>query len=322
MNTIPTTFKKLRVPYTIVGGEKIDKRRRKPVDLSLIVLTRNVSVYKPDYIAQLDKCGIPEVIFIEGPAPSYNVDSLCARFPKIRFLLFHEDTSPGERINIGVEESHGRCVLVIWDDIKIVQPLVSGRLVERILENDILCTVPLLQNQKRETIPSIQVPAYFRKRLKMIQLQPGEENMDTLFPFDYIGIYRKERFVRTGGYDFTIRKSYWQKMDFGFRSYMWDERIQCNPGLRLQYVQDPPAEDETPEEGYRRFFLKNLAVRFAGDSGNLPKTKFLPYFFKSGTGFVDALKEFREVREWVGLNRYRFRQDARSVTELWELDEQ
>ena len=291
------------------------------MDLSLIVLTRRVSIYKPEYVAQLDKCGIPEVIFIEGPAPSYNLDSLSTRFPKIRFLLFHEGTSPGERINIGVEEAHGTCVLVIWDDTKISQPLVSGRLMEKILENDILCTVPLLQNQKRETIPSIEAPAYYRKRLKMIQLQPGEEDMDSLFPFDYIGIYRKERFVRTGGFDFTIRSPYWQKMDFGFRSYMWGEQIQCNPGFRMQYVQDPPAEDETPEEGYRRFFLKNLGIRFGGDTGNLPSIKFLPYFFKSGTGFLEALKEFRDVREWVELNKYRFRQDARSVTELWELEE-
>ncbi len=321
MNTIHTTTKRSRLPYTVVGGARLDTRKQYPVELTLLVLSRGSRIYRGELLNQIAKLGIPEVLFLEGPGESYEIETLSVRHPKIRFLLLHESVSPGERINIGIDEAHGRYILVLWDDIKIVPPLISDRFMERVEEYDILCTAPLLQNERRQTLPTVGAPAYNRGKLELFELAPASDRVDTLFPFDYIGIYGKERFEKTGGYDPGITNPYWQKLDFGFRSYMWGESIQCAASFRLQYLFEPPEEDETPDESYKLFYLKNLALRFNGDSAALPMTRFLRYAGISDSGFFESLAEFKEVRKWADINKYRFTQDARSVTELWEIPE-
>lgn len=118
-----------------------------------------------------------------------------------------------------------------------------------------------------------------------------------------------------------MTRHHWQKLDFGFRSFMWGEKIICDTSFRFAYRNEIPAEDTTPESSYKLFFLKNLCVRFQGDMGVLPYSRFLSYLFKSGGTFLQALEEFKMVRAWVWKNRYRYQQDARSVTELWEIPE-
>ncbi|MEW5815807.1 MAG: hypothetical protein AB1798_10500, partial [Spirochaetota bacterium] len=104
----------------------------------------------------------------------------------------------------------------------------------------------------------------------------------------------------------------------GFRGHMWGEKIVCNLAFRLTYTADIPAEDTTPDESYKIFYLKNLSIRFNNDAGVLPVSRFVPYLFRAGGLIFDTIREFREVRKWVKLNRFRFKLDARSVTELWE----
>ena len=102
---------------------------------------------------------------------------------------------------------------------------------------------------------------------------------------------------------------------------MWGDRIETTSTVSMSYIGDVPAEDTTPDDSYKVFYLKDLAVIFSGDSGRLPLGRFVPYFLKTGGGMLNALREFREVRRWVEINRYRFKQDARSVTGLWEIDD-
>lgn len=318
MNIIPSTSKRLHTPYTVVGGEKIDKKRKEPYAFSLVLLNRGERLYKNDMFLQLEKLGIPEIISIEGPGSSYDIETLSGRFPRIKFLLLHSMASIGEQVNIGIEESYSGLVFVVWSDIELSTSIVSRRTIEKTHERDILCTVPMFQNQKLEILPTIQVPAFHGNRLKVVPLQPKRDGMPTLFPYDFVGMYNKHRFTITGGYDHNLLNPYWQKMDFGFRSFMWGEQIRCSTSLRVTYTNDPPVEDMTPDENYKIFFLKNLSVRFRGDTGILPLTAFIRYVVKSGSSIFCAAREFKEARRWVELNQYRFTQDAGSVTDLWE----
>jgi len=321
MNTIPSTFKRVRLPYTVVGGRKIDKKRRKPDDLSLLLINRGNRLFKADILQELEKTGIPEIISVEGPVISHDIENLSGRFPFVKFLLLHQDASTGEQVNLGIEEAHGRYIIVLWNDVKLSSGIIIQKLIERVKARDILCSVPVLLNSRGEAIPSIQAPAFYKKHLKVVPLQPSKDGMDTLFPFDFIGVYSKERFVLTGGYDHNTVSPFWQKMDFGFRAHMWGEKIKCDTTFRIAYMGEVTVEDTTPDESYKYFFLKNLSIRYNGEAGVLPFSRFFPYFLKSGEGFFTALKEFREVRRWVRTNRFRFKKDARSVTELWEIPE-
>ena len=319
MNTIPTTSKSLRAPYTVVGGKKSDRNGKLVGPLSVLLLNRGGRPFKPTVFSDLEELKALEVLSIEGPASAYDVENLSHRFPNIRFLVLHRPVTDGEKVNMGIEECRGKFVLVIWNDMKSVSRSLSPRLMESIVRKDVLCTVPAMQNTRSEVLPTIETPAFHKKRLRVIPLQPSAEGAPSIFPFDYCGIYHKERFTLTGGFDHVLSNPYWQKLDFGYRSYMWGEQIVNNRSLRFTYQDRLPEENASRDESYKLFFLKNLAIRFNRDNGRLPRGSFLPYLLKSGGDFITAMREFREVRRWIDLNRYRFRLDARSVTELWEV---
>jgi hypothetical protein len=321
MNTIPTTSKKIRIPYTVVGGKKIDKRQRTPAVLSVCILNRGGRLYRKDFFEEIQRMGSLEIISIEGPGAGYDQEQLVRKYPNLRFLNVHTNISQGERVNIGIEEAHGKYIFILWDDVKLLTGTLSTRFLDKLQEEDPLCTVPVISNPQGEPVPSIMSPAFYRNKLKVLPFHCQKENTSSLFPFDYMGIYCKERFTQVGGYDYSIEHPYWQKMDFGFRVHMWGERIVCNGSFRLGYEGEVPAEDTTPNEDYRRFFLKNLSVRFVNDRGILPFSGFFPYWFKTGNGIIDSWKQFKAVREWVNLNGFRFQRDARGVTELWEIPE-
>ncbi len=319
MNTIPSTFKRHSIPYTVIGGKRIGQARKVKTNLSILLLNRGGRLYKANVFKQLEKIGIKEIISIENSTKNSDIELLTKNFPLVRFIMLHKKITPGEKINIGIEESHSRYVLVLWDDMKVPFLSISSRLLARVGKDNLLCVVPTLKNNRGAVVPTIQAPAFYKKHLKIIALAPKEDAMPSIFPYDYSGIYSREKFMLLGGYDSNIINPYWQKLDFGFRSYMWGETICCNTSFRLSYTSEVPEEETTPDKSYRIFFLKNLLVRFSGDAGILPFSGFFSYLMRSGESIAVVLKEFKEIKKWIEINKFRFKQDARGVTELWKV---
>jgi len=317
MSTIPTTSSSTRVPYTIVGGKREDRSLQISPPLSILLLHRGSRPYRQEYFRELQQLGNIEILSIESKTKTYDVDLLSRKHPTIRFLILREEVSRGEQINIGMKEASGQYVFVMWSDMKVSSPL-NPELLRRFVEAERLCTVPVIQNTKLETVPSVMVPAFHRRSLKLLPMLPQQNGMHTLFPFDYCGVYQKEKFLLTGGYDYSIPTPHWQKMDFGFRAHMWGYNQECETAFRIRYLATEPTEDTTPDKSYKQFFLKNLTIRFSGDRGEIPWRRFLSYYVRSGSSFFTAVKEFKKVREWAALNQYRFKMDAWDVTELWE----
>jgi hypothetical protein len=318
MNITHSTTKKSQIPYTVIGGDKGSDSAAEP-PLSILVLNRGSRVYKTEVLTELERFPGTEIISLEGARATYDLEPLARRFPRVRFIRLHEPLSLGEYLNIGMDEAHGAYVLVVWNEMRLTH--LAPRTLERVAEQTGVCTVPVLVNTRNETIPTMIAPGFHHKHLKVLPFVPRSDGMLSLYPFDHTGLYRRKQFQLLGGFDPEIRNSYWQLLDFGFRAYLWGERISCSTQFRITLNADPPVEDTTPDAGYRRFYLKNLSVRFDKDRGVLPKSRFLPFFLRTGTSFLEALKEFREVHEWVELNRYRFMQDARSIADLWEVPE-
>ena len=113
MNTIPTTSKRMRIPYTVVGGKPSGDAPKLPASLSLIILNRGGRPYKSSIFTELENLGFREVLSVEGPSAAYDVENLSSRFPFIKFLILKEEVSIGERINMAIAESNGRYNLVI-----------------------------------------------------------------------------------------------------------------------------------------------------------------------------------------------------------------
>jgi hypothetical protein len=186
--------------------------------------------------------------------------------------------------------------------------------------------VPLIQNPGLQTLPTLTSPALFRAKLpwksrdavKALHFPPEAEGQPSLYPFDGVGLYDRERFVRLTGFDGAISNPYWQLMDFGFRAHLWGEEIRGTQLVRLSYDGEAGPEDTTADADYRRFYLRNLAPVFRKDSANIPLRLFPGYLFKTGGDPAAAWKEFSDNRQWVRANGSRFQRDARILTGFWE----
>ncbi len=326
MNTIPTTFNDSLASYTVVGGD----RRGAATGLSAVILNRGGRYLRRTLFQDLEKVGFDHIVSIEGPRETWDVEELASRFPTVKFILLKENATLGTQINLAAAEIPTERFFVLWNDLRLIQGGGAARIAERLSEEETadrtqaparLCTVPLIQNARFETLPTLVAPAFFRGGVKTVSFSATREGTPTLYPFDAAGIYDKDRFVKLGGFDGSIASPYWQLMDFGFRAQLWGESIRSTQLVKLAYDGDAPTEDATVDESYKAFYLKNLAPLYRGDCAHVPLRRFPSYLLRSGAGPMQAWQEFSEARRWVETNRFRFACDARKVIELWETPE-
>ena len=303
--------------YTAVGGSE----RAASTGLSAVLLNREGRFPRRTLFEGLKKAGFDYILSIEGTQERYDVEELSGHFPFVRFILLHEKITPGESINLAAAELGGPYFFVLWNDYRLFNGINASKMTEY-FGGRRLCTVPTVQNSQFEILHTIASPVYYKNTrggtIKTFPEAPVRENQSTLYPHDWLGFYDKERFLRLGGFDREIIHPYWQLMDFGFRSYLWDEEIRSTQMIRLIHDSASQPEDSTTEGSYRLFYLKNLAPEWRSDHAYLPLRCFPGFLAKSGWDLPSAWIEFSRERRWVLDNRNRFRRDARTMTELWE----
>ncbi|AEF85981.1 conserved hypothetical protein [Treponema primitia ZAS-2] len=332
MSTIPIIFNESLPSYTAVGGSV----RGASTGVSAILLNRGGRYPRRTLFKELEKSGFDYIISLEGPHDRYDLEELSGRFPFVRFILLKDQVSPGEQINLAVSELNSPLFFVLWNDLRILHGGDAAKISEwlRFSREELrkapsgtrasggtirrLCTVPVMQNSGMETLPTIITPAFFRSTVKPLHFPPHGEAQPSLYPFDGVGLYDRDRFIKLGGFDSSINSTYYQLLDFGFRAHLWGEEIRSTQLIRLSYDGEAEAEDTTTDSNYRRFYLKNLAPVFHRDSAHIPISLFPAYFLKTGGEIGAAWGEFNRNRLWVRANRYRFRRDARILTSLWE----
>jgi hypothetical protein len=327
MNTIPTTFNEKITPYTAVGC----KERRASTGISAVILNRPPITHR-SFFQEIEKTGFDNVISIESASPHYDIEETAGRFPFVRFILPEKEINLGERINLAAAEIDSPLFFVMRSDMKLIAGGSARRMAERLSisseENEKnsekmigfkrLCTVPVIMTSNYEVLPTLALPITHKRKIRTVFSEPDKEGDLSLYPFDGIGIYDRQRFIQIGGYDITLKNLHWQMMDFGMRTYLWGEEIAMNLHYKISFDGELTPEDLTVEESYRRFYLKNLAPVFKRDYAHLPLYRFPAFLGKSGEDLFAAWEEFSQTREWVRKNKYRWRRDARSVTSLWD----
>jgi hypothetical protein len=313
MSTTPSTTDN---PYTVVGSGAGRSAGR---GISAVVLNRASRQTRAEALARFELTGVDEALAVLDSRPHYDVEQLAGKLSRTRFILLGKSTSVGQQVNIAMREARSPYVLVVWSDCE--PPAVTEKILEQVRQLNALCVVPALRTEKGAPAPSLVAPASYGARLRTVLTPAGGTIGTSLYPYANIGIFDRDRFLSIGGYDDQMQSGYWQSMDFGFRSYLWGESIRSLPGFRVRMARALPPDDTTADADYARFHLKNLSIRFSRDSGRLSQTQLLRFLKRSGLGITGGLREFAAIRRWVNANRYRFVQDARRVTELWEVGE-
>jgi hypothetical protein len=274
-------------------------------------------VFRPAVLAEFHALGFTEVLCLEAGRPRYDAAALVRTLPGLRILDHPSPANPGVLVNLAAREAVGDRILVVWDDQALPEAGLATRVAKIWADHPVLAVVPDRRDRSGRDLPSVRVPGLAKDRLKILSLGADQESVDTLFPPDYTALYDRHRFLQTGGYDPELANPFWQRVDWGLRSFLWGESLVLARGFKVDYRSEVPLEDQTPDGSYPRFFLRNLAVRHAGDHGVLPFVRFWSHARRSGLPLTEALASFRRERDWVKTNRYRFKTDARLLAELW-----
>ncbi len=284
--------------------------------VSLLLLCRRGKPFLRGQLNKLHQFKVPEILCIleSGEVGGERFSSI----PGCKTILIPPGSSPGEQINIGVREAMGSHVFILWDDMDLQQPALTERQVDHLRQMDCLCQAPMLMNHFKDSVPVRLIPWTEKGLVKLRVMNLRSEGQPSLYPFDYCGIYNREKFLLCEGYDPRIRAPYWQKMDFGFRIGLWGEQSLCTTGLRLAYQREIPGETIPIDASYRRFFLKNLALKFSKGEWRLSKGAFLGFHLDSGMSFLGAFEEYKVLSRWVKDNSYRFGKSAWDFLDEWD----
>lgn len=316
MNTIPLTFNQRQIQCTVLGGKKEMPFVRLPLSVILLNI-RSSGAYKVKLLENLVKNGFESIISIDKTGENYNVEELSQQFPFVKFIVPQEHCSIGDMINLGMNETMSDNVLVINDSIHISNSLVSLNVIEHYATGEYLCITPRLVNSARQALPVRTIPSVINNSFKPVSSALAGDLSPNLYPFDFIGIYNRKKFIKLGGYDYTIATPYWQNLDFSLRAWLWGESIFLSPIFQLAYDDIIPIEDSTADQYQLRFFLKNCAPKYSGDRCYIPISRFFNYKKRANTSFSITYKNFKEARNWVEQNKYRFKKDISMLISNW-----
>ncbi len=317
MNTIPLIFNERQIQRTVIGGSEFAAPLEQCLPISIVIINRGARQFRSQIFQRLQKFNFKHIIFVEQTGNDYELENLTKTYPFVKFLVPLEKVTIGDLINMAISEVETEFALILWDDTSIKGESLSRRFIEKVTSEKILCQVPFLTTVSRDDIPVQMVPSMENNIFSVSPCMTYKDRAPTLFPFDFIGLYNCEKFKQLGGFDYTIKQSYWQNMDFSFRAWLWGEEIRLASLFKIEYQEEVSPEETTKGEAYLRFFLKNISPVFNGDHADLPRKKILKYISKSPFGLFDAIRDFNDARSWIEKNKYRFRNDAKIFIDTW-----
>ncbi|MBE6350013.1 MAG: hypothetical protein E7062_04610 [Spirochaetaceae bacterium] len=316
MNTIPSTFNERQMQCIILGNQKDAKPREIKIPMTVIVLKSGKNHFLDDFFGKLLCYGFEKIIYVDKDN-HHSLEGKAIKFPSIEFIIPLERITVGEMINLGIASSNSEKNLVLWDNIKLSATLLKQDFLEYLFDSDKMVICPELESNNGQKLPTASYPLLHRKKIDFPSVMLDKEVTDCLYPFDFMGIYSRSRFVEVGGFDTTIFSAYWQNLDFALRSWLFGEKIVMHKNFMLVYESQYTVEDTTFNDSYLRFYLKNIAPRIKTNYAYIPISLFFDFWFKGRKPLNEAKLEFNNGRKWVSDNKLRFKQDILSLVAHW-----
>ena len=303
MNIIPTTFNEHAIPYTVAGGRNF---KRDSTDVGVIVMSRGGWYNFPSIIKSLLDIGITSIISVESPEKSIDLENMVNEYPFVEFLLLSEKATIGESINIAISELKTDYAIVLWNDQSILDSTHLFKAIEEAKAQNKMCLSPVAITKTNDMISVQMLPILKNGHFSTEAIPIIQNNTRSIYPFDFTGIYNCKKFIDFGGFDYTLTNSYWQNLDFGFRTFLWGEEIVINTHFKVKYLSTLPIEDTSHDASYTRFYIKNLRPTVSNGKAYMKYDVFFSYMKSMNFNKFIAYNYFKVGADWVKKNQKRF----------------
>ena len=315
MNGIPLTFSEHQINRTVIG--EWTNTSPEALNISVIMLIDGGTHFKVNAFDNLLSCNFDSIIAIEKRNDTFSIEEIAKRYPKVKFIIPKEETTEGEMINLAMGEITSEYVLVLKDTLNIPQNMINKNLAQKLIQKGDYCIVPRLLDKNKNGLSTHYNPCAEKSHFVIDSSFVVSEGVQTLYPFDFIALYNRKKFIRLGGFDYTIKSPYWQNLDLALRSWLFDERTTLTTMLQFSYVDEVPLEDRTVNIDYLRYYLKNEVPRINNGEGYLKHGSFFKFYKQSTCGYMEARRQYKCAKEWVKANKYRFKNDLMGFIQGW-----
>lgn len=317
MNSIPLIFNEHQIQRVIIGGKTGSVNPK--FDISVILLNETGPQFHTVLLENLISCGFKSIISVEPNNENCNIENISKKYPAVKFFVPLEKTTDGELINACVNEIDSKFFLVLRDSLYIPSGFLLENMAENLVSENLFCLVPRLLSKGGESVFMHILPDVYKGHFSMEAVSSVSDMSPTIFPFDYIGLYNREKFISTGGFDYTIESHYWQLADLSLRAWLFGEKIKITTRFFITYKKEVPVLEHSFDLSYLRFYLKNVLPRVKNGCAFISNFSFFTFFRHSSCGFFESLKQFKNAKKWVNSNQYRFSFDLQGFLESWKI---
>lgn len=315
MNTIPSTFNEHIINRTIIGG--MENSSPDSLNISVILLSSEQNQFKTQTFENLRSCKFHSIISIEKDSKNFAIYEITKKYPEIKFIIPQEPTTDGELINIAMSELTTDYVLVLRDNLYVPTGVIMSHLAERLTSSSTYCIVPRLLDCNKKALACTFSPSVDKSKFTIASSIAASDGCKTVYPHDYIALYNRKKFLHLGGFDYTIKSSYWQNLDLAIRSWLWGEETKITSMLQFYYIEESKIPDTTVNLDYLRFYLKNQLPKIKMEAAYIKNSSFFKFYLHSGCGLLEARSQFNEARNWVSKNKYMFKMDMQAFVKNW-----
>lgn len=316
MNTIPLIFDEKQINISLIENKM---RTEKKFNITAVLLSTSALTFHAHILDTLSHIGFSDVISLELSPSRISSEDVAKKFPFVKFIMPLEKATIGEMVNIACRESEGEAFLVLRDTLSIAPNFLPTNLANTLLKKNKFCITPRLVDAEKNPVAMQMNPIAERGKFRVHPSTRVQDEMNTLYPFDYIGLYNKKKFMSLAGFDYTIVSPYYQNLDLSLRAWLWGEEIIVSTPLLFSYAKEAPIEDVSSDTTYLHFYLKNLAPKYKIDKGAfIPCLSFLNFLKHSSCGFFESKREFSDARKWVKTNSARFCTDLEHLIQNWK----
>lgn len=317
MNSIPLIFNEHQIQRVIIGGKNGCSNPK--FDISVILLNETGPQFHTVMLENLISCGFKSIISVEPNNENCNIENISKKYPSVKFFVPLEKTTDGELINACVSEIDSKFFLILRDSLYIPTGFLLENMAENLVSENLFCLVPRLFAKGDSSVSMHIIPDVYKGRFSMEAVSSVSDMSPTVFPFDFIGLYNREKFISTGGFDYTITSHYWQLADLSLRAWLFGEKINITTRFFITYKKEVPILEYSFDLSYLRFYLKNVLPRLKNGSAFISNFSFFTFFRHSSCGFFESLRQFKNAKKWVNSNQYRFVFDLQSFIENWKI---
>jgi len=173
-----------------------------------------------------EKNNISEVIVVDDASKDDSVKIIKDNFPQVKLIKHKINRGFASSVNTGVRSSKGNLVVLMNTDVKPSKDFLKS--VFKHFEKDDVFGVSLHEEGYGWTKPRIENGFIVYKSGRV-----GKKAKDTFWVSGGSGVFRRDIWIKLGGFDEKLFKFYWEDVDICYRAAKRGLRLIWEPGAKV-----------------------------------------------------------------------------------------